>query len=357
MNALDLLKQMVSFLCLSMEEKPIADFLEKYCISIGFQTFRKADNVWVVWGDGEEVLLLNSHLDVVPPSQGHPFAPHIATESDGKLFGRGTVDAKASGVAMLWALKSLKEEGWKPKNGKVIVALTAAEENSKIYSGIADIRSEIPRIDAAIVGEPTEMMPCTSQKGLLILNLHAKGKSAHAARGHLGINAIEIAARDVLTLSDFRFERPDAFGQLPSLHCTVIQGGTVHNVIPDECTVKVDIRSTAAYNHQEITKMMQAVVTAQVEVHSERIIPVATAHSEKIVQTSIKTFPNRLPFASPTTSDWIFLSDIPTVKMGIGRSELSHTAEEHIVISDFEQGILDYKSLIKNYYDLNFSSK
>ena len=348
---LELLKQMVSFLCLSMEEKPIADFIEDFCLQNGFVTHRKAHNVWVEWGTGAETLLLNSHLDVVPPSQNHPFPPHEATLVDGKLYGRGTVDAKASGVAMLWALLELKKEGWMPQHGKVIVALTAAEENSKTYSGIADIRAEIPRIDAAIVGEPTQMQPCIAQKGLLILNLVAKGKSAHAARGHLGVNAIEISASDILKLSAFKFEKADIFGHFPSLHCTVIQGGTVHNVIPDNCVVKVDIRSTAAYTHAEIAALIQQEVASEVQIHSDRIIPVATEISEKIVKSFLETFPERRVFASPTTSDWIFLSDIPTLKLGIGRSELSHTAEEHVLVSDFEAGIQDYKKIIKAYFE------
>ncbi|MBN8588019.1 MAG: M20/M25/M40 family metallo-hydrolase [Rhodothermia bacterium] len=353
-NVHDLHHTMMRFPCLSFEEKPLADFLEAFMRAKGAKVHRHLDNVWYELGSGDEVLLLNSHLDVVPASQGHPYPPFEPTVVEGKVYGRGAVDAKASGAAMTWAFLSLLASGFAPKNGKLIVALTTGEENSKTYDGLEDLvnNGHLPKISAALVGEPTNLQPCIAQKGLLILNLHARGRTAHAARGHLGLNAISIAAKDILALQDFPFEREDAYLGFPSLHVTMIEGGKAHNIIPDHVWMKVDIRSTPAYTHEEIIERVQAVVASEVEVHSKRIIPVGTAPSEKIVQACLEAIPNAIPFGSPTASDWIFLKNIPTVKIGPGYSELSHTPDEHVELTAVAQGVEVYKNIITSYFKM-----
>ncbi|HRR09357.1 MAG TPA: M20/M25/M40 family metallo-hydrolase [Rhodothermales bacterium] len=350
----DLHHALIRFPCLSFEEKPIADFVEAFMRSHGASVFRHLDNVWCELGAGENVLLLNSHLDVVPPSKTHPYPPFEPTVVNGKVYGRGAVDAKASGAAMLWAFLSLLEEGYVPPKGKVVVALTAGEENSKTYDGLEDLTTNgyLPQISAALVGEPTNLQPCIAQKGLLILNLHARGRTAHAARGHLGVNAITIAAKDILTLSGFRFDREDPYLGFSTLHVTMIEGGKAHNIIPDHVWMKVDIRSTPAYDHDEMALMVQEMVASEVEIHSKRIIPVGTKPEAAIVQACLKAMPTATLFGSPTASDWIFLKDIPTVKIGPGFSELSHTPDEHVELVEVLRGVNVYRDIIKTYFEL-----
>lgn len=344
---------LIRFPSFSFQEQEIADFLYDWLQSEGVQVHRHRDNIWFVLGDGTQTLLLNSHLDVVSPSLDHPYPPFEPTVVDGKVYGRGAVDAKASGAAMTWAFLHLMREGWLPKNGKLIVALTTCEENSKEYDGLEDlIQNQIlPPIHAALVGEPTHLQPCIAQKGLLVLNLHARGKTAHAARGHLGINAITIAAEDVLALSKFEFEKSDPVLGKPTLHVTMIEGGKAHNIIPDHVKMKVDIRSTPAYTHEEIAGLVQAVIKSEVEVHSKRIIPVGTALDEPIVQACLRAIPNAQPFGSPTASDWIFIKDIPSVKIGPGFSELSHTPNEHVEEAEVARAVVVYQGIIRAYFE------
>lgn len=350
LDAGSLLKEMVRFPSLSHEEGPLADFIEQYVSSNGLPVERLGDNVYFSLGDGADRLLLNSHLDVVPPSTDHPFDPFDPVEQEGKLYGRGTVDAKASGAAMTTAVLELAQEGWKPINGQVIVALTACEETGGGYNGLEHIRPHLPPLAAAIVGEPTSLQPCVSQKGLLILNVTAHGKTAHAARAHLGDNAISRAARDIIRLTDFQFARTDPFLGAPTLTVTTIEGGSARNVVPDRCTFYLDIRTTPAYSHDEITGMVADLLESEVSVHSKRIIPVSTDPSERIVRATLKALPDSEPFGSPTASDWIFLHDIPTVKLGPGPSERSHTPDEHIDLSEVSGAVLAYKKIIHNYF-------
>jgi acetylornithine deacetylase len=347
---IDLLKSLVRFPSVSREEKAIADFVEGYVRDAGLRVARRGDNVYCWLGDGDDRLLLNSHLDVVPPSADHPFDPFDPVEHNGSLYGRGTVDAKASGAAMTAALLTLAREGWTPPAGQALVALTACEETGGGYNGMEDLRPHLPPLSAAIVGEPTSLQPCVAQKGLLILNLHARGRTAHAARAHLGENAIMKAARDLRRLENLRFERADPFLGHPSVTTTTIQGGSARNVVPDRCSFTLDIRTTPAYTHDEITALVAAAVESEVEIQSKRLIPVSTALSERIVQACLQALPRARPFGSPTASDWVFLHDVPTVKLGPGASERSHTPDEHIEVEEVERAVLAYRSILLKYF-------
>lgn len=351
MTATELLKAMVRFPSLSHEEGPLADFVEAYVREAGLPVRRHANNVYFWLGEGERCLLFNSHLDVVPPSAAHPFPPFEPTEQDGCLYGRGTVDAKACGAAMTTAVLRLAAAGWTPPGGKLLVALTACEEAGGGYNGLQDLRPHLPPLHAALVGEPTALQPCLAQKGLLILKGHAHGTTAHAARAALGDNAILRASRDIQRLQAHSFARADPLLGAPSLNVTVIEGGTVHNVIPDRCTFTLDIRSTPAYTHEELTAEVQALIESEIEVHSQRYVPVRTDPQAPIVQACRRALPNSQPFGSPTASDWIFLHDIPTVKIGPGQSALSHTPNEHIPLAEVERAVAAYTAIARAFFE------
>ncbi len=346
-----LLKDLVRFPSLSHEEGPIADFVEAYVRRAGLPAARHDDNVYYWLGEGEDLLLLNSHLDVVPPSNGHPYDPFDPVEIDGKLYGRGTVDAKASGAAMTTALLELAAEGYAPPGGQVMVALTACEEIGGAYNGLEALRPHLPPLSAALVGEPTDLQPCVAQKGLLILRVEAHGHTAHAARAHLGDNAILRAARDLQRLAAYAFDRDDPFLGKPTVTVTTIEGGTARNVVPDRCAFYLDIRTTPVYTHAEIIERMADLLESQVEVHSRRIIPVATPLSAAIVRACLRAVPGTRPFGSPTASDWMFLDDVPTVKIGPGASERSHTPGEHIDLAEVERAVAVYKNIIRAYFE------
>ena len=251
MAAADLTRRMASVPTLSREEGPLADLLIDWLTPRGVHVGRLDDNVIAWIGSGDDLLVLASHLDVVPPSSDHPHGAWDGHEADGELWGRGTTDARGCGAAMLTALLDLHDVGYDPKGGTLAVALTACEETGKGYNGLETLRAHLPPISAALVGEPTEMQPCLAQKGLLILHLNAHGTTAHAARAHLGENAILKAARDLHILSDLRFPDDPLLGPT-TITPTVIAGGGASNVVPDACTVTLDIRTTPANTHDEL---------------------------------------------------------------------------------------------------------
>lgn len=350
LDVVTLHKDLIRFPSLSDDEGPIADFIENFVSARGVPVRRHHDNVFFWIGDGDETLLLNTHLDVVPPSSGHPYDPFNPVEVRGRIYGRGSVDAKASAAAMTTALLSLAADGWSPKGGRLMVALTTHEEVGGAYNGLESLRPHLPALSAAIVGEPTGLRPCVAQKGLLILNVHAHGKSAHAARSHLGENAILKAFRDIDRLQSFEFGRQHPFLGEPTITVTTIEGGSARNVVPDGCTFTLDIRTTPEYPHDALIQEISSYLESDVEVHSKRIVPVATPLESAIVKACMAAAPAREPFGSPTASDWIFLDDVPTVKIGPGSSDLSHTADESMPIGELRKAVQVYQNIIREYF-------
>jgi acetylornithine deacetylase len=336
----------------------VADYVEAAGRRAGVDVWRKDENVVLSAGDGDDVLLLNSHLDVVPPSQGHRFDPFDPVIDDGWLYGRGSVDAKASGAAMACALFAAADAGL-PPGARLMVALTACEEGGGRYNGLQDIRPDLPSISAAVIGEPTGLVPCVAQKGLLILRIHAYGTAAHAGRPHLGENAISRAAAAIPAVEQVALERSDPHLGAPTLTVTTIEGGTARNAVPDHCVFAVDIRTTPAYTHKEIIDAVEAALAdhdgVEVEVYSNRFVPCATPEASAIgyaaVQACARIHGERVaPFGSPTASDWIFVHDRPAVKLGPGESERSHTADERIPVAEVHAAKQMYLDLAQAYF-------
>jgi acetylornithine deacetylase len=351
-SASDLLRALVRIPSLSREERAAADFVAETAQAHGLTTWRRDDNVVVELGEGDDVLLFNSHLDVVPPSEEMPHGAFDGYEEGGVLWGRGTVDAKASGAAMLAALLRLHAEGFDPQNGRVLVALTACEETGGPYNGLEALRPHLPKLAGAVVGEPTELHPCLAQKGMLQLRVEARGRTAHAARAHLGENAVFGMARALTVLETLRFEREDPYLGRPTLTVTTIEGGTARNVVPDRCEAVLDVRSVPAYTHDELLEeVRRAVPGVEVTVRSGRFVPCRTDPESRIARAVAAAHPSGVPFGSPTASDWVFLRDVPTVKMGPGPSERSHTPEERIELSEVERAANVYAAVARAFFD------
>jgi acetylornithine deacetylase len=216
--------------------------------------------------------------------------------------------------------------------------------------GLEKLLPSLPRPDAAVVGEPTGLKPAVAQKGLIVLEITAAGRSAHAAHGG-GVNAVEAAARDVLVLSKLSFDREHPALGRPSLYVTQISGGARHNVIPDRCKIVVDIRNTPDYSPDEIVARVREVVKGEVLVRSSRLGSVETDINHPIVKAALSANPDSLPYGSATLSDWVFLKGVPTVKVGPGDTRRSHTPDEYLEVAELEAGVLFYERLIRNYFE------
>ena len=344
-QSIELLKKLIATPSISGEEEKVADHISDLMKSDGIEIVRKYNNIYAHntnYDSAKPTLLLNSHHDTVKPVSrwtSDPFKPVLI---DNKLIGLGSNDAGASLVSLLAAFRYFKDN--KDLNHNLIFAATAEEENSG-EKGIRSILSDIGSIDLAIVGEPTGMQMAIAEKGLMVLRCQVEGVSGHAARGN-GDNAILKAIEAIKWFSAYRF--PSASPMLGEVKMTVtmINAGLQHNIIPDVCDFTVDVRTTEIYRNESVLKTIKEMVPELKISTSLSLQPSSIPRSHNLVQAAEKL--NISLFGSPTLSDQALIS-APSVKIGPGMSERSHTADEFVYLHEIEEGIKIYINLLDNF--------
>ena len=340
-EAVGLLKKLIAIPSVSREEAQAADCLQQYIELQGMETGRKGNNVWCLspaFDLKRPTLLLNSHIDTVKPVAGWRKAPFAPTESNGRIYGLGSNDAGASVVSLLQVFLALCRTA-QPYN---LVFLASCEEEVSGAGGIESALPLLPPISFALVGEPTEMQPAIAEKGLMVLDVTATGRSGHAAREE-GDNAIYKVLDDVAWFRDYRFPRVSPLLGPVKMSVTQVNAGTQHNVIPDRCTFVVDIRSNECYTNEELFAEICRHIHCEAKARSFRLGSSHAPEGHPLVQRAIEL--GRVPFGSPTLSDQA-LMPFPSMKMGPGKSSRSHTADEFIFIKEIEEAIGLYLSLL-----------
>ena len=197
-------------------------------------------------------------------------------------------------------------------------------------------------IDMALVGEPTRMRAAVGERGLVVLDCTAHGRSGHAARGE-GVNALYIALDDIARLRSFRFGRESELLGPIGIAVTQIEAGTQHNVVPDTCRFVVDVRTTDAYSNEETVGILRAALRSEAVPRSTRIRAAAVGGEHPLVKAAVAA--GRETYVSPTTSDRT-LMPFPALKMGPGQSSRSHTADEFVLLEEIAEGIAVYEKYI-----------
>ena len=340
-DAVGLLSQLIATPSTSRNEKDAADIMEQTLRDYGFTPHREANNVWVIdphFDEQKPTLLLNAHIDTVKPVDSwrrDPFAPTIEGDT---LYGLGSNDCGGGLCSLLQTFRMLTE---KTQNYNLIY-LASAEEEVSGKDGISRALPLLPKIDLAIVGEPTGMNPAVAEKGLMVLDVVAHGKSGHAARNE-GVNAIYEALDDMRWIRDYKFEKVSEFLGPTKMTLTVVNAGTQHNVIPDKCTMLVDIRTNEFYDNEEVYHFICQHVKSEVKAHSFRLKSSRIAPEHPLIKKCITM--GMKPFGSPTLSDQA-LMHFPSFKLGPGESSRSHSADEFIKISEIADAIAKYKELL-----------
>ncbi len=341
--AIELLKDLIQTPSFSGQEDKTANLIAAFLQEQGITVQRKFNNVWAFnrhFDAAKPTLLFNSHHDTVKPVQGWQSDPFTPLLSEGKLIGLGSNDAGGPLVSLLATFAYFYDEPNLKYN--LVMAATAEEENSG-EKGIRSVLPELGNIDLAIVGEPTGMQMAIAEKGLMVLRCRAHGVAGHAAR-NIGENAILKAIKDIEWFSSFQFPRVSPTLGPVKMTVTTIQAGELHNVIPDRCDFTVDIRTTEVYTHEEILQTIQQHIGSEIVRTSLRLKPSAIDPNHELVQRALQL--GIKTFGSPTLSDQTYIN-APSVKMGPGMSERSHTANEFIYVKEIEEGIETYVRLLK----------
>ena len=341
-DAVELLKELIASPSLSKEEETTANTIELFFSEKGIKTERKKNNVWALnkqFDKTKPSILLNSHHDTVRPNEGYTRNPFIPSIEGDKLYGLGSTDAGASLVSLIAAFIFFYERT--DLNYNLILAATAEEEISG-KNGIARVLSLLPKIDFAIVGEPTQMQLAIAEKGLMVLDCTAKGIAGHAARDE-GDNAIYKALKDIEWLKNYQFQKiSETLGPI-KMSTTIINAGKQHNVVPAECTFTVDVRTTDAYTNEETLAIIKQHLASDVTARSTRLKPSFISKDHVLLKAAkelgIKTF------GSPTLSDQALIN-APSVKIGPGDSARSHSADEYVGLTEIRNGIAIYIKLL-----------
>lgn len=341
-EAASLLEALIAIPSVSREETQAADCLQQYIELQGMATGRKGNNVWCLspmFDLQKPTLLLNSHIDTVRPVSGwrkDPFKPKV--EANGKLYGLGSNDAGASLVSLLQVFLRLCRTR-QPYN---LIYLASCEEEVSGQGGIASVLPQLPPIAFAVVGEPTGMQPAIAEKGLMVLDVTATGRSGHAARDE-GDNAIYKVLEDIAWFRDYRFPKVSPLLGPVKMSVTVLQAGTQHNVVPDRCVFTVDIRSNECYTNREIFDEVCRHIRCRAEARSFRLGSSHVPPAHPAVRRAVEL--GRTPFGSPTLSDQALMT-FPSMKMGPGKSSRSHTADEFVFVREIEEAIGLYWQLL-----------
>ena len=381
-EAADLLKGMVAIKSPSFSEEDVCTYICNWLSGKGIVHKRIGNNITARLSEqkgipmkgfqDKPVLMLCAHIDTVSPSEDYSFDPYVpdyekAAEcinrkisngeipespkpmiaADDIVAGLGSNDDGASVVSMLAAFRYFMQSPVMD----ILLVLTCEEERSGL-NGMTGLWGTVLNgkdadsilVNYAVVGEPTLMKAATSERGLLVIDATAHGVSGHAARNE-GVNAIEVALKDISALKEHVFEKISPRMGKVNLNVTQINAGTAHNVIPDICTFVIDIRPTEQYTNEEILDELQKICASQLKARNLSNRSSAAAEDSPLQRAAeslgIETF------SSPTTSDWMRIN-CDAIKMGPGNSSRSHKKDEFVFISEIEQGITTYIDFIKS---------
>ncbi len=342
-EAIGLLQQLISIPSFSKEENGTAGAIGRFLSDHDIDFHRKGNNIWAYnkhFDPAKPTILLNSHHDTVKPNPGwtkDPFHPEI---EGGMLYGLGSNDAGGCLVSLMAAFRYFYDKSNLPYN--LAFAATAEEENSGL-NGIESILEDLGPMDLVIVGEPTQMQMAIAEKGLMVLDCVAYGKTGHAAREE-GENAIYKAVDDIEWFRNYKFEKVSPYVGPMKMTVTVIKAGEQHNVVPSECHFVVDVRMTDQYTHEEVLDIIRQHVQSEVKARSTRLKPSFIAPEHAIVQAGLAL--GLTTYGSPTTSDQAVIP-YTSIKIGPGDSSRSHTADEFIYLKEIEDGVGIYVGILE----------
>jgi len=351
-------------------EANLAPLVEAFFASQGIETFRQEvfpgrfNVIARLSGRTSRRVVLEAHMDTVS-IKGMSIPPFEPTVSDGRLYGRGSVDDKAGLAAMMHAVASLKADGITPPC-EVWMAAVVDEEFS--YRGVVKLCEDL-QADAAVVAEPTELRAVIASKGVLRLRIITDGLAAHSSKPKLGINAISHMSRLVLALE--AMHQSLSVRQHPllgpaTLNVGVINGGVQVNFVPDLCAIEIDRRLLPGekpvdvlLDIQELIENLQALhpgFSARIEAPLLLVDEALETSADAVVVTTARKALrsmklNDSPCGVPFGSDASKLSrvGIPTIVFGPGSIDQAHAADEYVEVAQVKQAMEFYRRFILDF--------
>ena len=342
-EAISLLKSMISVQTFSGDEGPTAELIDTYLKSKGIKTERLHNNIIARnkhWRDQLPTIIINSHHDTVKINSGWTQDPFGAEVIGDKLYGRGSNDAGGPLVSLIATFVHYYDQSL-PYN---LMLIASGEEENFGPNGVSSVLENLDFDPAlGIIGEPTQMRLAIAEKGLIVIDGTTTGKAGHAAR-NTGINALYLATEDINWIKSYEWTKVSSVLGPVKTTVTQIESGSQHNVIPDSCTYVIDCRVNEHYTLQQVLDILNEGTHAELIPRSLRWHPSGINEQHPVVTQGKRI--GRAVTGSPTLSDQVHFK-CPTIKVGPGKSERSHTADEFIMLSEIEEGINIYIDLLK----------
>ena len=351
-------------------EVEMADYTEKFFTDLGVPCQRQSvypgrDNVIATLQGKrtDRILLFECHMDTASAEMMTipPFEPHIR---QGHLYGRGACDTKAGGIAMMMAMKTLKNAGIQP-NSTIQYAGVVDEENG--FGGALALAKESPAT-AVVVAEPTDLSVIRSHKGLARFRITVQGIAAHSSKPYLGVNAIIqmtklIQAIEEQILPTYYQQKHPLVGS-PTLNIGLISGGTQVNFVPGQCTIDIDRRTLPGENPSETIEPFQQLIQRMTNDDNEfeaSVQPIIldnameTEEHEEIVQISHQACQKILgqstitgvPYG--TDASKFTARGIPAIVLGPGSIDQAHSAVEWVECRQVIQAVEIYQQIMLNF--------
>ncbi|HTQ76023.1 MAG TPA: M20 family metallopeptidase [Burkholderiales bacterium] len=309
--------------------------------------------------DSKPPLCLTGHIDTVALGSAPWTRDPFAGETDGdRLYGRGSSDMKAGVAAILLAARAAAKK--LPGTAGVVIVLTAAEEGGCIGSQHLARTRLLGRAGAMVVGEPTANYPLVGHKGSLKFHARFRGVSAHGSMPELGVNAIYKAAKAVASLEGFDFGvKPHPVMGGPTVNVGTFEGGQGVNMVPDEASIGVDIRTVAGMDHAALLARLRSALgdDAELEVFSD-MSPVWTEPAQEWVQRVFEICAGHLG-ARPQAKTAAYNTDAgnllkayvgaPTVVLGPGEPQLAHQTDEYCSTARLREAVAIYEAIIRDW--------
>jgi acetylornithine deacetylase len=344
-RGIELLKELISIQSFSGEEHKTADTIGSWFKAFDIPFQRENNNVIAkskYWDDNRPTLLLNSHHDTVKPNKAYtrdPFDPQI---EDGKLYGLGSNDAGGALVSLLATFTHFYSAS--NLNHNLLMVASAEEENAGPKS-LRALLPSLPKIDVAIVGEPTLMQLAIAEKGLVVFDAVVKGTPSHAAHPN-DDNSIYKTIKVLEWFKNYKFENISEALGVVKLTVTQINAGSQHNVVPAHTDLVIDVRVNDRYSNKEVADILKSEAPCELQERSLRLNSSSIDKNHPLVQSGIKL--GRDTYGSPTLSDQAALT-CQSMKLGPGDSTRSHSADEFIYVNEIEEGIDLYIKLLNGF--------
>lgn len=314
------------------------------------------------------VLLFEAHSDTV---QVHDMSiePFVPKQCDGRVYGRGACDTKGSMAAMLTAIARITREGRPPVT--LCFASTCDEEVGA--TGAKALMESGLRVNAAVVGEPTDLNVVHAHKGVLHWTLEVSGLSAHSSMPERGVSAIYPMA-GIITAIDTRLraalsKRTDAQLGHPTVSVGMVNGGTQVNIVPSRCTAIIDRRLLPEENVASATHELQVLIDEVMVAFPDASAmlsavdhypPLKTSRDAGVARLALDAAHMSLPRASFVTAPWgsnagVFdAAGVPAVLFGPGSIRQAHTRDEFIEISELRAAVDVYEQIIRRSGDAGY---